>query len=127
MNDLATKLSKLGACGEAIAYANTMPDLASAWTACRRGNWMEWLLNKLDAWPAGALADYAAKRAPLYADYEAKRAPLYADYEAKRAPLYADYEAKLAPLEADFAAKLADMLRSIVPTVVWSGLAGRHR
>mgnify|MGYP001560699673 CR=1 FL=1 len=105
MNDLATKLSKLGACGEAIAYANTMPDLASAWTACRRGNWMEWLLNKLDAWPAGAFADFAAKRATLYADYAAKRATLEADYEAK----------------------LADMLRSIVPTVVWSGLAGRHR
>jgi hypothetical protein len=51
-------------------------------------------------------ADYEAKRQTLYADYEAKLQTLYADYEAKRQTLYADYEAKLQPLYADYEAKL---------------------
>jgi hypothetical protein len=52
-----------------------------------------------------ALADYKAKRAPLYADYDAKRDALYADYEAKRDALYADYDAKRDALYADYKAK----------------------
>ena len=40
-------LAKLGACGEAHAFARTCPDLETAWNTCDRSEWMIWLLRKL--------------------------------------------------------------------------------
>ena len=37
-----------------------------------------------------------------------------ADYEAKRQPLYADYEAKCQPLDADYRAKLQKLLKDML-------------
>ncbi len=42
----ATLLDTLNACEEAVEWAETQPDLQTAWKACRRGDWMLWLLAK---------------------------------------------------------------------------------
>ena len=39
-------LRRLGACGGAIEWASTQPDLATAWANCKRGDWMLWLVAK---------------------------------------------------------------------------------
>ena len=39
-------LSKLGACSEAVAYAETQPDLETAWLNCERGDWLLWFAAK---------------------------------------------------------------------------------
>ena len=46
------KLIKLGACREAVSWAEEQADDTSAWIACERGDWMLWLLGKLSgpAW-----------------------------------------------------------------------------
>ena len=116
-------LVKLGASHDALVWCrkNSMPDLETAWLNCPRGDWLEWLAQKLNADPK-KLADYQAKRAPLLADYDAKRAPLYADYRAKRAPLLADYGAKCDALDAEVLA----YIRSVMPDCAWEAkkLAG---
>ena len=45
-------LVKLSACSEAVEFARTQPDLATAWKNCERGDWMLWLAGRL-AGPAG--------------------------------------------------------------------------
>ena len=45
---LADKLSALGACNEAIEWAQAQTDDATAWRECRRGDWMLWLLGQID-------------------------------------------------------------------------------
>ena len=40
-------LVKLNACHDAQQWANTYPDLQTAWSACERGNWMLWLCGRL--------------------------------------------------------------------------------
>jgi hypothetical protein len=42
------KLVALGACEEAVEWARTQPDFATAWNECKRGDWMIWLLTALD-------------------------------------------------------------------------------
>ena len=42
-------LKKLTACGSAIAWVETQPDVDTAWRNCQRGDWMLWLLAKRDA------------------------------------------------------------------------------
>jgi hypothetical protein len=49
-------LVKLKACHDAVEWASTQPDLATAWRECKRGDWMLWLLGKLehsDPWSEG--------------------------------------------------------------------------
>ena len=43
LNDL---LKRLDACKDAKVWAATQPDLATAWKACRRADWMLWLLDE---------------------------------------------------------------------------------
>ena len=39
-------LTKHGACAEAVAWAATQPDLATAWQTCTRIDWMCWLAGR---------------------------------------------------------------------------------
>ena len=41
---LATILSHLNACTDARIWAKTQPDLGTAWSECKRSDWMLWLL-----------------------------------------------------------------------------------
>lgn len=41
-------LRSLDACSEAVTWAETQPDLQTAWTQCHRGDWMLWLAARLD-------------------------------------------------------------------------------
>ena len=43
---LATILSHLGACTDARVWAKTQPDLETAWSECKRSDWMLWLLAR---------------------------------------------------------------------------------
>ena len=43
---LATILSRLDACSDAIRWAETQPDLQTAWANCKRSDWMLWLLAR---------------------------------------------------------------------------------
>lgn len=44
---LSVLLANLGSCVEAREWAQTQPDLATAWTECDRGDWMVWCLRRL--------------------------------------------------------------------------------
>ena len=43
---LATILSRLAACADARAWARDYPDLQTAWSQCKRSDWMIWLLAR---------------------------------------------------------------------------------
>jgi len=43
---LNTLLTRLSACPEAKRWAKNYPDLQIAWTACKRSDWMIWLLAR---------------------------------------------------------------------------------
>ena len=43
---LATILSRLDACSDAIRWAETQPDLQTAWANCKRSDWMLWLMAR---------------------------------------------------------------------------------
>ena len=43
---LSTILSRLDACSEATRWAETQPDLQTAWANCKRSDWMLWLLAR---------------------------------------------------------------------------------
>ena len=43
---LSTILSRQNACAEARTWAKTQPDLQTVWTACKRSDWMIWLLAR---------------------------------------------------------------------------------
>jgi hypothetical protein len=45
----STALERLNACDDAVKWALTQPSLAVAWRNCERGDWMLWLLARLDA------------------------------------------------------------------------------
>ena len=44
-------LWRLGACGDAVAWAAGFPDLGAAWAACERGDWMLWLAGRVSDKP----------------------------------------------------------------------------
>jgi len=44
---LTDLLTRLNACTEAVVWAETQPDLATAWNACERGDWMLWLAGRV--------------------------------------------------------------------------------
>jgi len=43
---LSTLLERINACDEARAWALTRPNLQTAWTNCKRSDWMIWLLAR---------------------------------------------------------------------------------
>ena len=47
------RIAALGACSDAVEWlrAAAHPDLASAWAACQRGDWMLWLAARLSGPP----------------------------------------------------------------------------
>lgn len=47
-------LRALGACADAIVWAETQPDLATAWAECERGDWMLWLAGRCSGDPGSA-------------------------------------------------------------------------
>lgn len=47
MQNLNALLIKLNACSEAKTWAETQPDLATAWNNCARADWMLWLAAKI--------------------------------------------------------------------------------
>jgi len=52
MNHWSYSLVELNACSEAVDWCRTQPDLATAWAACERADWMLWLAGRLSG-PAG--------------------------------------------------------------------------
>jgi len=53
MTNLKRLLMKLGACSEAVEWANGK-ELAEAWATCQRVDWMLWLVGKMEdrkGWP----------------------------------------------------------------------------
>lgn len=40
------QLKKLGACQEAVTWADQHPDIETVWRECQRGDWMLWLAGK---------------------------------------------------------------------------------
>src|SRR5208282_1713155 len=51
---LATQLTTIRACEEAVVWAKDYESLREAWAACERGDWMLWLCGRMvgtDGWP----------------------------------------------------------------------------
>ena len=48
MTHWSHKLQAIGACEDAVAWAKTQPSFAVAWKTCKRGDWMLWLIVKLN-------------------------------------------------------------------------------
>ena len=48
-----TLLKKLGACSDAVAYAENFSSLKAAWLACERGDWLLWFAGKCSGEPEG--------------------------------------------------------------------------
>lgn len=42
------KIRALGACPEAVEWLASQPSAAAAWRTCKRGDWMLWLIGRLD-------------------------------------------------------------------------------
>ena len=52
MNHWSYSLVNINACEGAVGWCRTQPDLATAWAACERADWMLWLAGRLSG-PAG--------------------------------------------------------------------------
>jgi hypothetical protein len=59
MSHWIEKLIELHACEAAVTWAETQPDLATAWANCERADWMLWLAGRV----AGPIGD--PRRIPL--------------------------------------------------------------
>ena len=54
MANLSRQLKAIGACEEAVIWAKDYDSLGNAWKACERGDWMLWLVGKMQGkkgWP----------------------------------------------------------------------------
>jgi hypothetical protein len=40
-------LVALNACDQAVEWSRKQPDYTTAWEKCKRGDWLEWLLDRL--------------------------------------------------------------------------------
>ena len=52
----SNQLVKIEACSEAVSWAKGQPDAQTAWDACRRGDWMLWVIGRTincDPWSDG--------------------------------------------------------------------------
>ena len=85
MNHWTDALVKLNACNEAVEWAKTQPDLSTAWTKCKRGDWCLWLIGrttKSEPWseerkPIVRAAIDCAKTALKYANNDTITANLW--------------------------------------------------
>src|SRR3990167_10919556 len=51
MKEWNEKLNQLGACPEALVWAEDYESLEEAWQKCERGDWMLWLAGRLSGRP----------------------------------------------------------------------------
>ena len=51
MKEWIRAISRLGACKDAMEWAESYDSLPEAWAACERGDWMLWLLGRLSGEP----------------------------------------------------------------------------
>jgi len=58
----STKLEKFSPCTDALEWARKQKSPAAAWKSCQRGDWMLWMLGKLDK-----SEPYSNERRPLVA------------------------------------------------------------
>ena len=67
MSDFISDLRTLGACSEAVTWAQDFPTLQAVWDACDRADWMLWLAQRVDGEirPATRLAMCACARTAL--------------------------------------------------------------
>ena len=65
------RLTALGACSDAVAWARDYPTAAAAWAACTRGDWMLWIMGRLAESP-----DSASRRRLVLAACECARLAL---------------------------------------------------
>ena len=81
------------ACTEAVEWARTQPDYATAWAVCERGDWLLWLIGRLSGPPdsesrrrlVGAAADCEALALPIFeARYPGDTRPRVAIETARR-------------------------------------------
>ena len=63
MNHWTEKLEALNACALAVKWCRTQPDLPTAWTNCKRPDWMLWLAARIGDKRANALSFEFADRA----------------------------------------------------------------
>ena len=47
-DDVAALLLQLGACGDAVDWARPQPTFSAAWLRCPHGDWLLWLLGRLE-------------------------------------------------------------------------------
>lgn len=108
------------ACKPAVDWCRTMPDFATAWQSCQVGGWMEWLLNRLDAWPSGVWAEYCRVTTPACAEFDRVSATALAEYRRATATAGvetagADYDRTTATAGAEYDRVRADYLRPYMP------------
>ena len=66
-------LRRLNACGEAVEWSRSYPDISAAWQACERGDWMLWLIGRADC---GKPFSWLIGRADCGKPFSEKRKPL---------------------------------------------------
>ena len=119
MNSTETKrlLETLHACDDARAWVGRHT-LQWAWEHCERGDWMEWLVGKLDIRMTDqARAEYERVMAQARAEYERVRAQARARAEYNRVTVQAlaEYDRVRAPAWAEYERAMAQAFRAAIP------------
>ena len=138
MTHWTDRLVELQACKEAVEWARTQPDFATAWATCQRGDWMEWLLGELKCWPDGAedehervfldrssstrvraeaRAEYWRVRAEALAEYDRVGAEARAEYWRVTSEALAKYDRVMDEARAEYERATAEALRHLGPVV----------
>ena len=63
MKHWTEKLTAIGACPDAVAWAQAYPTLEAAWAACDRGDWMLWLAGRVSGEPGSESRRLVARAA----------------------------------------------------------------
>ena len=121
--DLTTRLKALGACPEAVTWAETQESAEAAWANCARGHWMLWIVARVGVDPnvVRLAACQCARRALQYvpegedrprlaieaAEAHARGEITQAQLDAARAAAYAASAASAAAESAARAASAA--------------------
>jgi hypothetical protein len=85
-------LNNEGACRKSLKwqYGKT---LRETWDTCKRGDWLEWLLNACGyQWTAPAWAEYQRVKAPAWAEYQRVTALAWAEYQRVTDLAWAEYQ-----------------------------------
>lgn len=115
----AIKLREMEACEDAVEWAETMPDVRTAYAQCPSGYWLAWLLIVNRCWPGDSEGVYIDQRKPLYDEYYAKCKPVRDAYGPECQYRNVEYRAKIRRIRAEYDAKVADMIRALVPVEVF--------